>query len=379
MAQTWALIVAAGQGRRFGRAKALATVAGRPMLAWSVDAFQRSRVDGLLVVAREEDLAALADWSFRGRPLPTVAGAGRRQDSVAQGLSALPSDVERVLVHDAARPLVTPELIARVMAASALAAMPVVEEVDTIRRQRGEAWVLADGKGAMRVQTPQAFSRPELARRLGERADLLSDDAELFARTPGELVSVEGDPLNLKITVPSDLTLAEAILAQRGREPGFRVGHGYDVHLLRLGKGPLTLGGVPISAGLELIGHSDADVLLHALADAILGAAGLADIGHYFPPGEARTAGMDSAEIVRAAQLHALTEGLEVAQVDLTVAAEAPRLGPHREAIRREVAGLLGIPPGRVGLKATTEEGAGGATSPLAVKVWALALLSPAR
>ncbi len=377
--QTWGVIAAAGQGQRFGQAKALAPLAGRPMLAWSVAAFEASTVDGLVVVAREEDLPALSDWSFRGRPLLSVAGGLARQDSVAAGVRALPRDATRVLVHDAARPLVTTELIDQVASSTALATMPVVAVADTLRRSRRMSWAAIDRQGAYQVQTPQAFLRSELVRRLGEMRSALTDEAELFAEKPGELVSVSGDPTNLKITVLADLALAEAILAHRQPGPSVRVGHGYDVHRLRLGPGPLRLGGVSIFAGLELVGHSDGDVLLHAVADAVLGGAGLADIGHYFPPGRPETAGMDSGEIVRAAVAHAASAGFQVAQVDVTVAADAPRLAPHRQAICREVARLLGIGTEEVGLKATTEEGLVNAPSGLGVKVWAVALLRAAR
>lgn len=373
------MIVAAGSGQRFGSAKALFPLAGRPMLDWSVQAFQGSSVDGLLVVAREEDLPALSDWSFRTGALRSVAGGLTRQDSVGAGLRALPGEVDRVVVHDAARPLVTPQLIDRVASSAALATMPVVAVSDTLRRDGQSTWTAIDRQAAYQVQTPQAFPRSELARRLSGQPPGLTDEAELFAHSPGELVSVPGDPANLKVTVAEDVALAEAILAQRQPEPAVRVGHGYDVHRLRLGPGPLKLGGVAISAGLELVGHSDGDVLLHALADAVLGGAGLADIGHYFPPGRPETAGMDSGEIVQGAVGRALDQGLVVVQADITVAADAPRIGPHRDAIRSEVGRLLGISPGQVGLKATTEEGLVNAGSGLGVKVWAVVVLRPAR
>lgn len=377
--QIWGVLVAAGQGQRFGHAKALVPLAGRPMLAWSIRAFEHSAADGLVVVAREEDLPVLSDWSFRGRPLLSVAGGVTRQDSVAAGLRALPHDADRVVVHDAARPLVTAQLIDQVAASPALATMPTVAVADTLRRSRRTTWTTIDRQRAYQVQTPQAFLRSELTKRLGGKRSRLTDEAELFAEKPGELVSVPGDPANLKITVLGDLALAEALLAHRQPGPSVRVGHGYDVHRLRLGPGPLKLGGVSIFAGLELVGHSDGDVLLHAVADAVLGGAGLADIGHYFPPGRPETAGMDSGEIVRAAVAQAKDKGFEVVQTDITLAADAPRLSPHRDAIRREVARLLGIGPAQVGLKATTEEGLVNATSGLGVKVWAVALLRAAR
>lgn len=366
----FAMIVAAGKGERLGEPKALLPLGRRTALERCLDAFLAAGPwEGLVVVCREEDLEKI-----RSLPLPSgiilTPGGTRRQDSVLAGLHALGVRHGRVLVHDVARPFVTPTLIRRVREAPGMAVAAAVPVDDTLRRRIGERVETISREGVVRVQTPQGFDVGALLERL-ERADaLLTDEASLFEEEG--VVLVEGDPRNVKITRQADLELAHALIAPEG----LRVGHGYDIHPTVLG-GPMRLGGVDIPSDVGLAGHSDADVLLHAVADALLGAAGEADIGSFFPPGEVRTAGMDSGEIVRFAVARLAQEGFEPRQVDVTVAATAPKVAPYRRAIRDRLAELLGVSMLQVNVKATTEEGLGEVGRGLGVRAWAIAVIAP--
>ena len=260
----------------------------------------------------------------------------------------------------------------------------------------GVEWVAATlPRQALRaVQTPQAFAFDLLwasyraARQRGERG--FTDEAMVVERAGAPVAVVPGDPRNLKLTYPADFTLAEAWLAVDeprgggGAGPGaappvpWRVGIGYDVHPVDPDR-PLVLGGVRIPAGFGLRGHSDADVVLHALMDALLGAAGLPDIGHLFPPTDARWAGADSAELLRQVVARLLAEGWRPAQVDVTVVAERPPLAPHVPAMRERIAAALAVSPAAVGIKATTNEGLGFAGRGEGLAALAVAVIVPAR
>lgn len=372
------IIVAAGEGRRLGAPKALLPLAGRPLLAWSLRAFEASGVvDRLVVVAREEDRSLLAALTYHGQPITVAPGGPRRQDSVLSGLKALGASTGRVLVHDAARPLITPDLIRRVAAAPGAAAVPVVAAYDTLKRKDGDRILGTLDRSVIAVaQTPQAFDLGELRAQLEAAPEDVTDEASLFEAAGLEVTAVEGDLQNFKITERRHLEMAEAILGQPDG-PGMLIGHGYDIHPTVLGKGPLTLGGVEIPSDVGLAGHSDADVLLHAVADALLGAAGLPDIGHYFPPQTPETKGMDSREIVRTVVREIGKVGLRPWQVDTTVVAEAPKIGPHRDGIRASLAELLGVAISRVNVKATTEEGLDDVGQGLGIRAWAVAVLVP--
>jgi 2-C-methyl-D-erythritol 4-phosphate cytidylyltransferase/2-C-methyl-D-erythritol 2,4-cyclodiphosphate synthase len=295
-----------------------------------------------------------------------VAGGSSRQESVRLGLEAL-GETEAVLVHDAARPLVTRELAQRV-AEAALAGesvVPVVPVADTLKRLDG-GWLSTVARGGLfAAQTPQGFPRRLLreaharARTEGVRA---TDDAALLEAFGLAVVSLEGEATNLKLTSPADWELAEALIAARegaareiGRAP--RTGIGYDVHRLERGR-PCVLGGVRIESDRGPAGHSDGDVLVHAVMDAVLGAAGEPDIGHRFPAGDPRWAGADSIGLLERVR-EAVAPHFEVLFVDCCIVAEAPRVAPHVPAMRARIAAALGIPAARVNVKATTAEGLG--------------------
>lgn len=366
----WAVIVAAGRGERFGGPKALVPLLGRPLVSWSLEAFARSGVvAGAVVVARAEDVERVRQLAPPGFGIEVVTGGERRQDSVEKGLGAVRPG--RVLVHDAARPLVATDLIRRVAAASGTAVVPGIALRDTLRRDDKGRLRAVGREGAYLIQTPQAFDGADLGRRLASRSGDVTDEAALYEEEGEGISLVPGDVRNIKITEPADLAVAEAI----GRAGALsRVGHGYDIHRTAEG-GPLRLGGIDIASPVHTVGHSDGDVLLHAVADALLGAAGLPDIGHLFPPGEEATRGIDSRRIVERAVAELGRLGMVPAQVDATVIAEAPKIAPHRGAIREEIARLTGLAASAVNVKATTEEGVGEVGQGRAIRAHALAVV----
>lgn len=360
-----ALVVAGGSGERLGGAlaKPYRPLAGRPMIAHALSALaSHQRMGPILVVIRPQD-RALYDAAIDGLDLlQPVAGGATRQDSVRLGLESLAAHgPATVLIHDAARPFVSGAIIDRVLDSlaentGAIAAIPLA---DTLKRERsGTIDKTIDRTGLWRAQTPQGFRFDAIlaAHRAASDGGGLTDDAAV-AEAAGMSVSlVQGSADNFKITGPDDLARAEAILAARAG--GIRVGSGFDVHRLGPGDG-LTLCGVAIAGERTLIGHSDADVALHAVTDALLGAAGEGDIGMHFPPGDPAWAGASSGRFVRhAAQLIAKRGGA-ILHLDLTIICEAPKIAPHREAMRRCLADLTGIPSGHVSVKATTTEGLG--------------------
>ena len=355
-AAVWAAVVpAAGASRRIGRDKLLAPAGGLPVLARTLRVLRAAGLDRIAVgVPPGPPLggalrAVLAPFEREGAVL--VPGGATRSETVARCLGALPKAVTHVVVHDAARPFCTPGLVAAVMEAAAAhgAACAALPFVDTVHRA-GPGTVIADTPDRATLwlaQTPQAFLRSALERahRLGGPA---TDDAGLVAAHGGEVHLVEGERANVKVTFPEDLA----------PEPALRVGSGHDVHRLVAGR-PLVLGGVriPWPAGLE--GHSDADVLAHAVGDAVLGAAGLGDLGRHFPPGDPRWLGADSLDLLRRCVALAGGRGLAPVQADTLVIAEAPRIAPHAAAMAANLAAALGLPPDRVNVKAGTNEGLG--------------------
>lgn len=361
---TVALIVAAGRGRRFGEAlpKQYQRLLGRPVLHRTAAAFLRHpEIDAVRVVIGPDD-AALYEAAVAGLTLlAPVQGGAERQDSVRNGLESLVEHApERVLIHDAARPLVTPGTITRALAGlaehdGAIAAVPVT---DTIKKVDGAVIIdTLDRAPLWRAQTPQAFRyRAILAAHRALAGRNLSDDAAV-AEQAGLRVGVTlGDEANLKITTPEDLARAERHLIATLGVP--RVGNGYDVH--RFGPGDhVTLCGVRVPHDAGLIGHSDADVGLHALTDAILGALGDGDIGQHFSPVDPRWRDADSSLFLRAAADRVSARGGTIVHVDVTLICERPKIAPHRPAMVARIAEILGLPETRVSVKATTTEGLG--------------------
>jgi len=375
-----ALIAAGGRGARFGgdRPKQLLLLGGRPMLQLSVEAFRRSPRVTDVVVALPPDVLAHPPAYLTGLPdVRLVAGGPRRQDSVALALAAA-IGAEIVVVHDAARPLVSEALIGRAIdaavdAGAAIAALPAR---DTVKRATADHTIAATlpREEIHLAQTPQAF-RADLLRSVLAAADGrdVTDEAMLLERAGVPVRLVAGEPRNLKITTPEDLSMAEAMLA--GDVPALRVGTGYDLHRLVEGR-PLILGGVTIPYDRGLLGHSDADVVCHAVTDAILGPTGLGDIGRLFPDTDPAYAGADSLVLLREAAAQVAAAGWRLVNVDVTIIAQRPKLAPHVDAMRRTVAAALGVDPAVVTLKGKTNEGVDATGAGEAIAVHAVALLA---
>ena len=377
MTATYALIPAAGRAARFNTDggtegnKVFAPLMGRPLLRWTAAAFaDHPGIDGIVVVAGAGEVARCREaLDGLDKLLAIIPGGETRQVSVAIGLFTLGGAADDlVLVHDGARPLVTPEIITRCLDGArefgnAVAALPLTDTLkavdDTQIVQR-----TVDREGLWAVQTPQAFRIATLfdahiaARDQGWSG---TDEASLVERFGAEPVHlVLGAPDNLKVTRPGDLKLAEALLRARSGEQmaQTRIGFGYDIHPLIAGR-RLLLGGVEVPSPRGLDGHSDADVLLHALCDALLGAAGLPDIGNLFPNTDQAYKGISSLELLRQVWERLSAAGYQVGNVDLTLIAEAPKIAPYVPQMRALIAQVLHIEPVRVGIKATTNEGLG--------------------
>ncbi|TAL37708.1 MAG: bifunctional 2-C-methyl-D-erythritol 4-phosphate cytidylyltransferase/2-C-methyl-D-erythritol 2,4-cyclodiphosphate synthase [Alphaproteobacteria bacterium] len=361
-----ALIVAAGTGERFGGGlpKQYLPLLGRPVLTWSIDSFlQHPDISDIRVVIHA-DHAALYKQATEGLNIPApIIGGKSRQDSVLRGLEALaPSKPDYVLIHDAARPGVTPELISGICAAVQIgdAVVPGLPVTDTIRRIAGDSVKTENRDGLYTIQTPQAFKFGlilDLHRK--HRDSPVTDDAALCELAGQKVTIAPGDKENFKITHADDLALMEQAIA--GRCGDVRTGTGYDVHRLvepAAGR-TLKLCGIDVPHDKVLEGHSDADVALHALTDALLGAICDGDIGTHFSPKDARWKGADSATFLKHAGDLIRAQGGIISHVDVTIICEAPKIGPHRDKMRARLGEILSLPLSRVSLKATTTEGLG--------------------
>jgi 2-C-methyl-D-erythritol 4-phosphate cytidylyltransferase/2-C-methyl-D-erythritol 2,4-cyclodiphosphate synthase len=376
-----AIIAAAGRGERFGGAglKQLVAVAGRSILERSVDAFLTHPSVSEVIVALPQELVDAPPACLRAasKPLKIVAGGVRRQDSVSNAFRAAPSRTDVVVIHDAARPFVSADLIGRTIAAAAEtgAALAALPATDTVKRVHSHIVVETLARESVFLaQTPQAFRSAVLADALAYAGDA-TDEAALAERAGYTVRIVDGEASNIKITTVDDLSIAEAI-ARGGSPAGVaRVGLGYDVHRLVEGR-PLVLGGVTIPFDRGLSGHSDADALCHAITDAVLGAAAAGDIGRHFPDSDPRWKGASSLMLLTRAAEMIRVRGLRIENVDVTVVAERPRLSPHVDAMRANAAGALGISVDRVSIKGKTNEGIGELGRGEAIAVHAIALLT---
>lgn len=361
------ILLAGGSGERaaLGQPKQHAMLGGKPVLAWSYACLaKRNDLTALVLVGDEDTQAMIGENAHLRRAAP---GASRRL-SVAAGLAAL-TDVDAdatVLVHDSARPGVDDAVIDRLLAAlvgGAQAAIPVLPVADTlIGHAEGLAGDVVDRARLARVQTPQAFRLATLrAAHLAWHGDEPSDDAQMARAIGVDVATVAGAARLHKLTWAEDLAVLEALLQTKDdgmTASRIAVGNGYDVHRLVAGK-PLWLGGVQIGHTHGLLGHSDADVALHALTDAILGALCDGDIGAHFPPSDPEWRGAASHRFVRYAAGRVAARGGSVEHVDVTIMAEAPKVGPHRDAMRAAIADMLGVAIDSVSVKATTTEGLG--------------------
>lgn len=371
--ECWGVILAAGQGRRMaeatgGEAKQFLRWKDAPLWWHSAKAMAASpSIHGLVFVfppekkaEAEDDLRKLNKSNSLGVRFEVTEGGARRQDSVRHGLEALPDECSQVLIHDSARPFLKTALVTRLARAldeipGICGVIPGLPVTDTVKEIDEDSIVTGTPERAMlrAVQTPQAFPLEELRaahHRAEEEGLNVTDDAALIELYDLPVLVIEGDPDNIKITNPQDLAM---LTETKPLLPC--CGYGYDVHAYG-GNRPLTLGGVEIGGDLLVSAHSDGDVLLHALMDAILGCLAAGDIGHLFPDNDPRFDGISSVVLLDHVMTMAAEAGLCICHVDLTVIAQKPKLAPHAEAIRRNVARLLDLPLEHVAFKATTEE-----------------------
>ncbi len=354
------VLLAGGQGIRagLGMPKQLAMLGTKPVLRWSLDTFAaHPAISGGVLVASSDVMAAAG-------PLPegwiSADPGAERQQSVANALAALADwdDDALLLVHDAARPGVNAEVIDRLLAAldSAEAAIPTLPVPDTLVEQtHDEAGEVVDRSALARVQTPQTFRLGTLRRAHAEAVEAAAtDDAQMVRRLGLTVAAVPGDALLHKLTYAEDMAILSGLLGINAMKRT-AVGMGYDVHRLVTDK-PLWIGGIEIAHSHGLEGHSDADVGLHALTDAILGALSDGDIGDHFPPTDPQWRGAASHRFLAFAAERVTERGGRIDHVDLTIIAEAPKIGPHRAAMRARIAEILAIPVERVSVKATTTE-----------------------
>ncbi len=353
-----AVIVAAGRGTRLGGPlpKQWQTLAGQPVLAHSLAAFRAAGLAPIVLVLHPDDMARAAH--LLAPDVETVSGGATRSASVRNALEALAGrGIARVLIHDGARPMVTPALISRVRAAldEAPGAAPALAVSDAL-------WLGAEGRveavvpraGLFRAQTPQGFHLDAiLAAHRSEEAQTAADDVEVALAAGLDVAILPGDEDNVKLTMPGDIARASRIM---GAQPvDIRTGTGFDVHRFGPGAAVVLCGvSVPFDRGLE--GHSDADVGMHALTDAIYGALAEGDIGRHFPPSDPQWKGAESRIFLRHAAALAEARGFRITSADVTLICERPKIGPHAEAMRAALAGILGVAADRVSVKATTSE-----------------------
>lgn len=365
-----AILVAAGSSSRMGTScsKQFLPLCGRPAISYTLESFEQAEtISDLVIVCRKEDIfemERIAEQYEIKKRRAIVPGGATRQQSVAAGLAKAPADAAYLAVHDGARPLILPEEIdatvrdAYVQGASALCA-PVK---DTIKRQDAAGFVVETPPRELlrAVQTPQVF-RMELYRKAMERAIKedadYTDDCQLVEHMGVKVHLLTGGYTNLKLTTQEDLAAAESILQKRGGNC-MRIGHGYDVHRFAEGRS-LRIGGVEIPYEKGLLGHSDADVLSHAITDALLGAAALGDIGTWFPDTDPAYKDADSLVLMKRVCALLAERGFSICNIDATVLAQEPKLKPYISDMRCKVAGACGLAPERVSVKATTEEGLG--------------------
>ncbi len=385
--QVTAIIAAAGDGRRAASdvPKQFIEIGGVSLLQRSLNAFCRvERVTDIVVVTRAEAVGEVSRTiSTPGRTATVVAGGATRQESVAAAFDRVGPAADYVMVHDAARPFVTPALIGRTLDAAiesgaAIAAVPARDTVKHAVSDDGRSFVLRTlpRDEIFLAQTPQAFRRDVLASAiaLGRHGAAATDESGLAELAGARIRLVEGDALNFKVTTESDLAISRAIAGGPPAAGAMRAGTGYDLHRLVEGR-PLLLAGVRIPSDRGALGHSDADIVCHVVTDAVLGAAGAGDIGRHYPDTDARWKDASSIHLLAESVRLVRSLGFEVVNVDVTVILERPKIASHVPAIGRGLAAALGIDVARVSVKGKTNEGVDAVGRGDAIAAHAVALL----
>ena len=394
-----AIIPAAGSGSRFGgqTPKQFLEIAGAPIIIHTLRRFDSCEAIGAIIVALQASEISSFEESLSGfefrKPVRLVPGGAERSDSILNALEAAREfDPELVAVHDAVRPFITPAQISAVLARAgeAGAAILALPATDTIKEvEGGIIRRTIDRRLIWRAQTPQAFRYEMLlranaeARAAGLPSSLTTDDSLLVENLGLEVAVVEGSAHNIKITTPEDFILAQRLFEEMSKEspqsantnPAFRTGIGNDIHRLVEGR-KLILGGIEIPFEKGLLGHSDGDSLSHAITDALLGAAGLGDIGTHFSDRDPRWAGADSRVFLRHVRSLIMERGYQIYSIDATILAEKPKMMPHVEAMRASLAGTLEIDPSQINIKAKTNEGLDAIGRGEAIAALASALIS---
>ena len=366
MPYTVMMVAAAGGSTRMGQPKQHIRLGKHPVLIHTLLALQQvAAVDEILLITRPEDVdvfTAEAKAAGVTKLTRAVAGGATRQQSVANGLAALPLEATIVGIHDGARPLIDPDTVAAVIttAAECKAAAVAVPVKDTLKHTDGDGVVIdtPDRTNLWRVQTPQVFDRAAFCAAMAAATAAgcdYTDDCQLMEAAGHKVKLVTGLDTNLKLTTPEDIALAKALMKESDT---MRIGHGYDVHRL-VEERDLILGGVKIEYEKGLLGHSDADVLTHAVMDALLGAAALGDIGKLFPDNDPAYKGADSIGLLRHVAKRIGEEGYTIGNIDATILCQRPKLAPHIPQMRQILAAACGVDASRISVKATTEEGLG--------------------
>lgn len=345
----WGIVLAAGRGSRFGREKHTLEIGDVPIWRMGRRALIEGGVDEVIVVGDVDG---------------AVPGGDRRRDSVAAGLAGITETDGFVLVHDSARPLVSPDLVRRVIDRLRLGdvdgVVPAVAVRDTVKRVSGERVLgTVDRNDLVAVQTPQGFDLRTLRSAHEACALDATDDASMVESIGGSIVVVEGDPANVKITYPDDLTVVEALRSRPDvRTASVKVGWGFDAHRFG-GPGPVRLAGIEVDGARGIVATSDGDVVAHAVADALLGSLALGDLGVHFPSSDPGMRDVDSMELLSSVVGKIEDRGHLIDNVDVTVIAQSVRIGPHRDEMRDRLASTLGIDPSVVSVKATSTDAMG--------------------
>ena len=383
------IIPAAGSGTRMGlsQPKQYHHLAGAPILIHTIRAFvaASASINRIIVVVPQDFIAEtrrlLTEYNLTSTAIIITGGGRRRQDSVLAGMECLPETTDIVLVHDGARPLVTPDLIQRCLEAAwqhgaAIAAIPVK---DTLKKSNPDQTIAAtiDRQGLWQAQTPQAIRLPLLKQAYAEFGDKeVTDEAALLELAGIAVTLIEGSETNIKITRPDDLILAEKIMMHTPSTPTMRIGHGYDAHRLVPDRN-LVLAGVTIPYHLGLAGHSDADVVTHALCDAVLGALGAGDIGRHFPDSDQHFKDIYSITMLEQVMALAAGKGLAISNADITIICQTPKLAAHIDTMRQTLATACQVSAEQINVKATTTEKMGFTGREEGISCHAVVLLIP--